>query len=224
MTDSRHIGLVRLSAGRLEPMLPAVVAAGAATGLLLGLTLVMRGDEVPVFLVQPGVMVLAAGAAYLLDDTAREATDVVPRPLLRRRVGRVLPGLLVLALGWISVAQVLRWRSPSVPLDTLTWEAIGLSCLALAAAATVARRGEGEPGNMVASAGALLFLGLLIAQPLLHIRLLVTSVDDAARSGGWAALIVVALMTFVVASRDPAQRFHRPRDILRSGGTDARSV
>jgi len=224
MTDSRRIGSVQFSAGRLEPMLPPVVAAGAATGLLLGLTLVMRGDEVPVFLVQPGVLVLAAGAAYLLDDTAREATDVVPHSLLRRRVGRVLPGLLVLALGWMSVAQVLRWRSPSVPLDTLTWEVVGLSCLALAAAATVARRGEGEPGNMVASAGALVFLGLLIAQPLLHVRLLVTSADGSARSGWWATVIVVALLTFVVASRDPAHRFRRPRNVLRSGGKDARSV
>ena len=47
-------------------------------GLLLALIALNRGGELPLFVVQLDLLVLAAGTAYLLDDVAKSVTDVVP--------------------------------------------------------------------------------------------------------------------------------------------------
>ena len=99
---------------------------------------------------------------------------------------------------------LLTWRSPSAPLTALSWEVSGLSCLGVAAAAIVSRRGEPEPGNLVASALGLGVIGILICQPMFHVTLLVTDPASPARAGWWAVVIVGSMATLVVASRDRA--------------------
>ena len=185
----------------LRPLIPVLVSTSAATLLVVVLATVMRGDEIPLFLLQPVVLLLAAGAAYLLDDESKSMTDVVPASLLRRRTSRVLAGFAVLAGGGAVLAGMLQWWAPSAPLPSLAWEAAGLAFLAVAASAVTAGHGESEPGNLVTSAGALIFLGVLILQPMLHVTWLVRSPEDSAHAGWWAAIMLAAALTFLLSSR-----------------------
>ena len=189
---------------RLRPELPVLATAAAAPAIVGGLSLALRGDEVPLLLAHLAVLVLAAGSAYLFDDSATDVTTVVPTSLLRRRLAILLRGLPFMVLSWGAVMILLTWRSPSAPLTALSWEVSGLSCLGVAAAAILSRRGEPEPGNLVASALGLCVIGVLICQPMFHVTLLVTDPAGPARAGWWAVVIVGSMATLVVASRDRA--------------------
>lgn len=186
--------------GPLRSTAPVLASAGAAIALLAVITLAERGDEVPLFTVHLVVLLVAAGPAYLLDDTAADVTAVVPRSLLRRRLRIVGSGLLVAATGWGVVVLLLQWRSPSVPLGALTWEAAGLIWTGIAASAVVYQRGVNEPGNQVASGLGLFVVGVLVAQRLLPFAVLITASDDPARIGWWAATMCAAAAIFVIAS------------------------
>jgi hypothetical protein len=186
----------------LRPIVPTLVSTTAAIFLVGMLSIIVRGDGIPLFLLQPVVLVLAAGAAYLLDDESKSMTDVVPASMLRRRTSRILAGFAVLAAGGTVLAGLLQRWAPSAPLPALAWETAGLAFLAVAASAVTARYGESEPGNLVTSAGALIFIGVLILQPLLHLTWLVSSPDDSAHGGWWAALMFAAALTFLLSSRE----------------------
>ena len=189
---------------RLRPELPVLATAAAAPAIVGGLSLALHGDEIPLLLAHLAVLVLATGSAYLFDDSATDVTTVVPTSLLRRRLVILLRGLPFMVLSWGAVMILLTWRSPSAPLTALSWEVSGLSCLGVAAAAILSRRGEPEPGNLVASALGLGVIGVLICQPMFHVTLLVTDPASPARAGWWAVVIVGSTATFVVASRDRA--------------------
>ena len=185
---------------RLRPEAAVVGSALASITLLGVVTLAQRGHEVPLLMAHLVALLLAAGAAYLLDDTAAEVTAVVPKTLLQRRLRAVRNGLLAASAGWSIDALVLHWRSPSVPLPALTWEVAGLVSIAVASSGVVSRFGENEPGNRVASGLGLVFLAVLVAQHLLPFTLLVTGPAGPDRGGWWAATIGLAAATFVLAS------------------------
>ena len=188
--------------GRVRPAVPVLGSAVAAIVLLAVLTLAQHGGEVPLFTTHLVVLLLAAGPAYLLDDTAADVTAVVPRSLLHRRLVIVANGVLVSAVAWGAVVLLLAWRSPSLPLWALTWETAGLIWIGLAASAVVFRHGINEPGNQVGSALGLVVVGVLVAQRLLPFPVLVTANDGPARAGWWAITIGAAFATFVIASRE----------------------
>ena len=192
------------SVRRLRPELPVLASAAAAPAIVGTLSLALHGDEIPLLLVHLVVLVLATGSAYLFDDSAVDVTAVVPTSLLRRRLVLLLRGLPVMVLSWGAVMVLLAWRSPSAPLTALSWELAGLSCLGVAAAAIVSRRGDPEPGNLVASVLGLGVIGVLICQPMFHVTLLVTDPAGPVRAGWWAAVVVGSTAVFVVASRDRA--------------------
>lgn len=202
--------LVAVATGRLRPVWPILVLTAAAVTLVALLSWLMPENEVPLILVHLVALMTAAGAAYLLDDPAAQVTGVVPRSLVRRRLVPVTLGLLVLALGWGAALLMLEGGSPSLPLTALTWEVSGLFWVAVAAAAVVSRHGESEPGNLVAPALGLGFVGVLLTQPVLHLTLLVSSEEDPSRAGWWALSILASAATLVGASRDRAGRPGRP--------------
>ena len=186
---------------RLRPVWPMIASSGAAVTLVSLMALFMPGREIPIVLAHLVVLVLASGAAYLLDDRAAEVTAVVPRSLLRRRLPVVARGVVVAAAGWATVALVMDRTFVAVPLVALTWEVAGVFWLGVAAAAVVSRR-EIEPGNLVASTLGLLFLGALISRPLPHVTLLISESDGPTHASWWALTILACAAALVFASRD----------------------
>jgi len=150
------------------------------------------------------VLVLACGTAYLLDDSARAVTDVAPRSRLRRRAGTVIAGLGLVAAAWAPVVLFLHGRTATTPVAALTWELAGLSCLCVAASAVAGRRGDAEPGNLVAAGVGLLLVGLVVTQPALHLSVLALTGEEPVHAGWWASVVVVSLAIATLASRDPA--------------------
>ncbi len=194
------------SARWLRPLAMPAACGVAALTLALTSTLLLGGGEVPVFVAHLVVVVLAAGAAYLLDDPAAEATAVVPRSLLYRRLRAVVPGLAVTGVAAAAVAVVLRWRSPSLPLELLAWETLGLVGFALASSAVAFSQRESEPGNLVAALMALLVLGTLIGQPALPVDLLSTGSDGAIGIGWWGGVAAASAAVLVWSSRRTSSR------------------
>ena len=189
---------------RLRPVLPVLVSAPVALLLLAVVAALRRDEPVPVLLLQPVVLVLACGTAYLLDDSARAVTDVAPRSRIRRRAGAVLGGLGLVAAAWALAVLLLHGRSPTTPVAALTRELAGRSCLCVAASAVAGRRSDAEPGNLVASGVGLLLVGLVVAQPVLHLSVLALTGEEPVRAGWWALVVVASLATATLASRDAA--------------------
>lgn len=194
---------------------PRAVLVSAATALALVLLVAVgwRDTGVPVFVMRLTELLLAGGAAYLLDDAAAVLTDVTPRGIWRRRAPVLGAGAGLLAGAWCLILLVLRWQDSSPPVLAATLEVAVLSAVALAAAAVLARRGEPEPGGLIAPILALLGFGLLIAQPLARTALFPSDADDSATRviAWWAAAGAVAVLVLLLASRDPASRRRRTR-------------
>ena len=152
-------------------------------------------------------ILLAGGAAYLLDDAAVALTTVTPVGVWRRRLPRLVSGVAILSAVWVLVLAVLRWQDSLPPVGLVTGELTVLCLVALAAAAVLAARGDGEPGGLVAPAIGLLGIGALLADLLSETAIFVPwdgSGGSAVRLA-WAALAGLAVLVIVVASRDPAR-------------------
>ena len=140
-------------------------------------------------------LLLAGGAAYLLDDAAVALTTVMPVGVWRRRLPRLLSGVALLLGAWALVLAVLRWQD-SLPPGLVTGELAVLCLVALAAAAVLAARGEGEPGGLVAPAVGLLGIGALIADLLVEAAIFVPW-DGSGGNGvrlAWAAIGGLAVL------------------------------
>ncbi len=186
---------------RLRPVLPVLASSTGAIILAGMVVLLVRSPELPLLFAHLVVLLLASGAAYLVDDRAEQVTSAVPRSLLRRRLTAVGGGVLVAAAGWGVIALLLEQAFASVPLTGLTWEAAGLFSVAVAASAVLSRR-DVEPGNLVAPALGLLFLAALISPALTHVTLLLSQADDPSHAGWWAVTIIASAATLAAASRD----------------------
>ena len=196
--------------------LPRPVPGSAAAAVALVLTAAaLPGDGVSPFVTRMAELVLAGGAAYLLDDAAAPLTEVTPPAVWRRRAPVLLVGAGLLASAWLVVLGVLRWQD-SLPTALLpTIEVVVLSLLALAAAAIGVRRGEPEPGGQVAPLVGVLGIGALIADFLLRGRDL--PAVGRGRGGGRHRDGLVAgrgrgrrSAIIVVAARDPGEPLREP--------------
>lgn len=194
---------------RLRSVWPLVTSAGAAIALVSLLAVLLRRPEIPLVFVHLVVLVLASGAAYLLDDSAAQVTAVVPRSLLRRRLAAVARGFVVAVAGWGAVCLVLDRAFVNVPLAALTWEVAGLFWLAVAASAVMSHRDQ-EPGNIVASTLGLLFIGAFISRPLPHFSLLISESGGPVHAEWWALTVVASVVTLVAASSGVTGRLRLP--------------
>jgi hypothetical protein len=158
------------------------------------------------FVVRIAELLLAGGAAYLLDDAAVVLTTVTPVGLWRRRLPRLLSGVAVLAVAWTLILGML-WREDSLPPGPVTLEVAVLCLVALAAAAVLAARGEPEPGALVAPWVGLIGIGVIILDFVVEAAIFVPwdgSGGDGVRLA-WACLGGVAVLVIVVSSRDPGR-------------------
>lgn len=150
-------------------------------------------------------LALAGSAAYLLDDAAAQMTAVVPQGPWRRRAPGVGAGLVVLAVAWLGVGVVLQWRDVRPPLAESSGELMVMVLVAIAAAATLFRLGDPEPGVVVAPLLVVLGLGVTIAESVVGSPIFLTGAEPTpGRVAGWSAAGAVAVILIVLAGRDLA--------------------
>ena len=189
-----------------RPARALVGAAVAAVTLVLVAAVAVPDGGVSPLVVRIAELLLAGGAAYLLDDAAVVLTTVTPTGLWRRRLPRLVRGIVVLAGAWVLVLAALRWQDSLPPVRLVTGELVVLCLAAVTAASVLAGRGEAEPGAVVAPVVGLLGITLVLAEQVLRQTVFVPwdgSGGDGVRLV-WLAVAVIAGAVVVVASRDPA--------------------
>jgi hypothetical protein len=182
-------------------------SAVAALGLV-ALALALPGAGLSTFVLRLAELLLAGGAAYLLDDGAAQMTTVTSRSLWRRRAPALAGGVTVLVAAWAGILLLLRWQESSLP-AIISGEVLVLATLAVAVASVLVYRGEPQPGGQVAPLVGVGGLSALIAEPVLRASIFLP-VDDAgegARLLPWVGAGCLALVVILVAARDPASRW-----------------
>lgn len=188
---------------------PSVLGGCAAAGLLgaagwraldepQGALMVLRGAAV----------LLACAVAFAVDDPSGDVLAASPTPL-RRRVGlRILLAVAVAAAVWCGLLLLGRAAGGEPPAAALTLEALTLTVMGLAVALGVQRwRGVDCPGILAAPAvaGAVLAAFALPEKwALLPLGPGLPGWQEAHER--WAALLAVAGVTALLATRDRAAR------------------
>ena len=189
---------------------PTYLTVVGVLGLVLLAALVQPGAGIPPFVARVAQLGLAGGAAYLLDDAAAQLTTVTPPGWWRRRAPGLVVGGTLLVAAWFGLLLVLAWQDSRPPVLTATVELLVLSLAAMAAAAVLVRRGDPEPGVLVAPAIVLIGLTAVIAESVLRTTILLPW-DEAGPGRGiatvWAGAGLLATGVLLLASRDPATRF-----------------
>ena len=166
-------------------------------------------------------VLMAAGAAVCLEDGNELVTAATPFGRLRRRLVAVLLTGLVTVACWLLVvtgaAAVLNAPSgdPSLPVGALLIELVALMAFGWLLAAILMNRSSWRGSGMRAG------LGVIIA------ALVTISVARTAKwlwpmpghgwaeaHERWAAIAIVSIVVFIVASRDPATRLGTQRKVI----------
>ncbi|GGS08356.1 hypothetical protein GCM10010269_54410 [Streptomyces humidus] len=209
---------------RMTPLLAAAVAGwllvGAATAVSGGLRL---SDAV--LLIRAGAVLLAVGAAFVLDDSAAATTEVTPVPRWLPRALRTGVAVVSAGAGWLGVLVLgARAVGPEerglLPWAGLTLEAAGLLAVVLALAALGLRLTAGSGGGALATPGALLLVVLAALAPLPEG--LQPFAPPLSRAWGssravWAVLLGVAASAVVVLIREPSAAATGARDLRTAG-------
>ncbi len=219
-------GVVTAKGGRLAAVLWSVprrepMVAGLVAMLIVG-DIYRLYDPPVVQLVWPlriAALVLAIGAAGMLDDPLRPYVDAVPVPLWRRQGARVAAAVVAVVCGWLLVigsvalhpsARAAAAEGTPLPLIALTVEMFALVLVGLAVAgAAVRRRGT---GGLLVGGGALLCLCFLLV--MVPDRWTLTPPWEPFSSPGadqlwvaphlrWAALGCAAAVALAWSVRDP---------------------
>ncbi|HZO68732.1 MAG TPA: hypothetical protein VFB74_27380 [Kribbellaceae bacterium] len=213
----RLVPALLVPTARAVGWLPALAALAVSLGLL---ALAVRPGLplAPADLlrwVRYAMIVAALGYAFLLDDPSEPTTEGVAGSLLLRRTLRVVLLLPATAAWWVAVVWRVGAVYPQLPLPiaALTLEAAALLTVTLALAAAGSRLAPERHGGVVAAPAL-----LVLATAAFHLpaRLILYVPPDSAEWDSahqrWTALLGLALVAFVVASRDPAHR-RLPRSV-----------
>ena len=192
------------------------LAAGGGLGLLAAAVPRLSGGEVTPWAgmnaLRAAALCFALGAAFLLDDPARQTTAAVPvRRVLRHalRCGLLLP----VAAAWWTTAVLLVPQEARPPAGAVTLEAATALALALAGAAyAVRRRGADRPGQAVSAT----LLVTAVLAPLLSPAdwALFTAPGDPHWGDGrghWTLLLCGALLAVAVCCTEPVRPFQPVR-------------
>lgn len=192
------------------PLLGAAAIAGVAMWLIDP-----AGDEVAALTaLRLTAFLLAAGAAFALDDPAATTLASSPTALSVRRWHHLMPlGLAWAALWAVALATANALGGDGgISVAAPTLEAAGMLTLALAVAAiAMPYVPEGRGGIVAGPALTLAMLGALVAQTL-HPGLATlfplspTASEWGASHARWALLLVASTVAIVIASLDPARR------------------
>jgi hypothetical protein len=176
--------------------------AGAGLALILVSTL-WAGHALAESAVTVGIPLLAAAAAYVLDEAASEAVAAVPITVRARTGSRIIVAVAIVMLGTLGLGAV-AMRTTGVRMG-MAVQLAGLALVAVAASAAMRRR-FAEPGEAVGGGLLAVVLALTIAQPLGRwVDLFPTEEGQrwAASFVVWGAIAAASLLGLWVATRDP---------------------
>jgi hypothetical protein len=227
MSDPRVLALALGPVTRSLRWRPLLGAGGVAATLLW----LLRPDDgdpaVLLGLLRLGGFLLAAGAAFFLDDDAGGTLACSPTALWQRRGLRlaVLAGVLTVLWGLLAGMVSALAGASGVPLAAATLEGAGMVAFALAVAAVAAPRAPDERGGVAGGpALTLLVLGGYLGQMRWprYLTLFPVAPGDPGWAPAhlrWAVLLAVAVTVLAVTSADPARR--RVWRYARQGGVSA---
>ena len=188
------------------PWRPVGALAAAGIGLLL-LGMGWIGSPVASAAVRVGVPLVAAAAAYVLDEAASEAVGAVPTSLRARTGARLFVAAAALALGALALAGV-ALRSGTGATLGISVQLTGLALVAVTAAAAMRRR-RAEPGEAVAGGLLAVVVALTLAHPLDRWVELFPSQPGQRWAGSllvWSVVAGVSIAGLYAATRDPLER------------------
>jgi len=158
---------------------------------------------------------LAAGAAFALDDPAAATLAGSPTRLALRRAHRLAPVGAAWGVLWGTAIAVADATAPGTPLAVPTLEAVTMFTLALAASAVAgAHAPEGRGGVVAGPALMLAMLGVLLAQYRYPrwATLFALSPDTPEWNGArlrWAVLLAAGVAALTATSLDPSRARRR---------------
>ena len=184
---------------------PVAAAAFVTTALVLVTAAFQQTNGALPFVERVAELALAGGAAYLLDDAAAPLTAVAPKGQWRRRAPVLTTGVALLAGAWFGVLLVLQWRGVRPPVTESSAELLVMGLVGIAAASLLFRRGDPEPGVIVAPVVVILGLGIVIVESLVRSPIYLTDAEPTpGRVVGWCIAGALAVLTIVAAGRDVA--------------------
>ena len=184
----------------------AVLGATALGAVILTGCVAFAGATPPLTYARLALVALAAAAAFVLDEPAAAAVDAAPTTLRRRTATRVTAVTVPFGV-WVVGLLALDRRDVHIPLGHLVVEGLGVLAVAVAMAAVVRRAGRVEPGDVAATAVGATILGIVVFDPPPHsVPLFPVMHNWSSSSILWAALVLVAAVLLVAASRDAAAR------------------
>jgi len=155
-----------------------------------------------------GALTLCVGAAFLLDDDAATTVDATPTSLAQRRLLRValalpLLGAVWAAALWYATSAPQAWFGPDARV-ALSLQLGAMLALTLAASALALRALPGEHCGWTGAVAPFALLSAMLALP--ERWTLLAMPGDAAWAAvqqRWTALLVLGLITFAWAGREP---------------------
>jgi len=202
---------------------PTVAAAGLALAIVAVPVVVaerLTADQLATLL-RLAAAAVAVGVAFLLDDPAARSLATVPIPRLVRHAVRAGLAVGAAAIVWSAALAVpYLGPTPTPSPAALTLEATALVTVALGLAAAGGRVGsDGNAGVLAAPALLLLLAIVWLAPP--RVALVVAPADPqwASAHRRWAALLVLGVVAFVWASRDPTRLSRSPAPAAARGAT-----
>lgn len=193
------------------PLLGTAVSAGVAVSLIDP----AAGEGRALVALRVAAFLLAAGAAFALDDPAASTLAASPTALRARRAHRLLPACAAWGVLWTLALATTAAGAEDAPVAAATLEAGGMLAVALAAAALAApHTPDGRGGVAAVPVLTLGVLGCVLAQYLYPrwVTLFVMSTAEpewGAARARWIVVLAVAVAALSATSLDPARRRRR---------------
>jgi hypothetical protein len=165
-----------------------------------------------------GAVMLCAGAAFLLDDDAGAAADAAPTSLARRRMLRVALALPLLCGAWTASLWIATSGDDGLfgpgARAGLSVQFAAMLALTLAGSAVALRVRPDARSGWAGAVAPFVLLAVVYYVPQ-RWTMLAAPGDSAwlASQHRWIALLVLAGLTLVLATRDPAARGLRRRGV-----------
>lgn len=184
---------------------PVVLPFTALTGVLFGLAILARNNELGTLLTLAGIGMCGAVAGYVLDEEASEVADATPASRPRRAVWRIAIALMPTALGTAALIWVAR-LTPELHALRLLPVVAGSVAFGVALAAAMRRAGISAPGDLagVLTLGTVVLVVLVDPlRPWLSLTGLDTADYPPRTAVAWAVLVVACAWIVLACERDP---------------------